>query len=291
VTLRSPPPAAVAETSVRRAVGAGTAAVAGEIRALVAAKVDDPSMRHAIGYQLVGGDIGPEMTLLPELVLLCFHGARRSSTDLPAGDGEFDDGPAVAFAAAVELAHHFIVIHDDLEYAGRGRPDRVTMASQIGVAKALNIGDALHSLAYASLAGVAAHGVDDRRVTELAAGLARAVVAMATGTPAALTACATSGAALLALGNKVPAARHAVANYREFGGHFGAGLLFGDKVLSSSCPAAPARSRVELHARQARNALVTAAGGADALVHNRYLSTLDRLVDVLTSRIRPAEGG
>jgi hypothetical protein len=270
-------------------VGAGTAAVAGEIRALVAAKVDDPSMRDAIGYQLVGGGTGPEMTLLPELVLLCFHGARRSSTDLRAGDGEFDDGPAVAFAAAVELAHHFIVIHDDLD-AGRSHPDRVTLASRIGVAKALNIGDALHSLAYASLAGVAAHGVDDRRVTELAAGLARAVVAMATGAPAALTACATSGGAFLALGDGIPSARHAVANYREFGGHFGAAVLFGDKVLSSSCPAAPARSRVELHARQARNALVTAAGGADALADNRYLSTLDRLVDVLTSRIRPVEG-
>ena len=169
MTLGSPP-AAVAETAVRGVIDAGTAAVAGEVRSLVAAKVDDSSIRDAIGYQLFGGDTGPEMLLLPELVLLCFYGARRSSTDLPAADGEFEAGAAVAFAAAVVLAHHFIVIHDDLEYAGRSRPDRVNLASQIGVARALNIGDALHSLAYASVAGIAAHGVDDRRVTELAGG-------------------------------------------------------------------------------------------------------------------------
>jgi geranylgeranyl diphosphate synthase type I len=58
---------------------------------------------------------------------------------------------ALPAAAAVELIHNFSLIHDDIEDNSPLRRGRPTIWSRWGVAKAINAGDAMFSLAQTAI--------------------------------------------------------------------------------------------------------------------------------------------
>jgi geranylgeranyl diphosphate synthase type I len=356
-----------------------------EIQAVLDSGVDDSWMRGAIEYHFGWADAGFAPLPLDQrasggkklrsaLVLLSYQGAM--TTRAGGSNGHLDlvaTENAMPFAAAVELVHNFSLVHDDIEDGDQTRRGRPTLWSLCGQPQAINVGDALHALAYACIARLKEHGVDDGGWAALIAALARTVVEMTigqrrdmsyettveinmdmylqmiAGKTAGVIACATFGGALLALGDADPLARNALAGYREFGRQLGLGFQIRDDVLGiwgvesdtgksarkdirrrkksfpivfafgavstierehlqqlyattselsednegevrqilDGCRAAEyAQSRVELHAERARSALSEAAGGADAVGDNPYLSALEELTDQLTSRRR-----
>ena len=66
-----------------------------------------------------------------------------------AGGGDWKN--ALPAAAAVELIHNFSLIHDDIEDNGEVRRGRPTVWKVWGAAQAINTGDSMFALAYASL--------------------------------------------------------------------------------------------------------------------------------------------
>jgi len=103
-----------------------------------------PGLHEMITYQLgwTGENAGPKAEgkqIRPLLVLLaCEAGGGIWKKALPA-------------AAAVELIHNFSLIHDDIEDDGETRRGRPTVWKVWGEAQAINTGDAVFALAYASL--------------------------------------------------------------------------------------------------------------------------------------------
>lgn len=63
---------------------------------------------------------------------------------------------ALGAAAAIEWFHNFTLVHDDIQDEDRTRHGRDTVWSLWGVPQAINAGDAMQTLAFASLAGGAA---------------------------------------------------------------------------------------------------------------------------------------
>ncbi len=107
-----------------------------------------PVLHEMITYQLgwTGEDAGAKAEgkqIRPLLVLLACEAAGGSwEKALPA-------------AAAVELIHNFSLIHDDIEDDGEIRRGRPTVWKVWGEAQAINTGDAVFALAYASLVNLA----------------------------------------------------------------------------------------------------------------------------------------
>jgi geranylgeranyl diphosphate synthase type I len=56
--------------------------------------------------------------------------------------------PALPLASAVEWAHNFTLVHDDIQDGDRERRHRETVWSIWGVAQGINAGDAIHALAF-----------------------------------------------------------------------------------------------------------------------------------------------
>jgi geranylgeranyl diphosphate synthase, type I len=79
----------------------------------------------------------------PLLLLLC----------TAAAGGDWQN--ALPGAAAVELIHNFSLVHDDIQDQSLTRRGRATVWSKWGAAQAINIGDALFSLAQISLSELA----------------------------------------------------------------------------------------------------------------------------------------
>lgn len=227
-----------------------------EIMAVVDAEVDDPWMRGAIRYHFGWADTSfvplPRDRWTPAgkklrsaLALLCHRSA--------AVDGGADQGPPVAFAAAVELVHNFSLVHDDIIDADRVRRGRPTLWSICGSRQAINAGDTMHALAFLCLGRLTV----GPRVAAAMAALARAAVQITVGQrrdiahetrqdigvetylemvsnkTAALMACATATGAALALDpdRRVPAASTTVNRYREFGRHLGLAFQIRDDIL------------------------------------------------------------
>jgi len=71
---------------------------------------------------------------------------------------------AVPAAAAIELLHNFTLIHDDVEDRSTRRHGRPTLWSIWGEAQAINAGDGMFALAYATLLRLSQHGHDPERV-------------------------------------------------------------------------------------------------------------------------------
>lgn len=65
-----------------------------------------------------------------------------------------ETGRAVCAAAAVELTHEFSLIHDDIEDGDRTRRGRPALWTVVGVAQAINAGDALFAAARGELSSV-----------------------------------------------------------------------------------------------------------------------------------------
>jgi len=117
-----------------------------ELERVIAASAENgtPGLHEMITYQLgwTGENAGPKAEgklIRPLLVLLACE----------AGGGDWKN--ALPSAAAVELIHNFSLIHDDIEDDGDTRRGRPTVWKVWGEAQAINTGDAIFALAFASL--------------------------------------------------------------------------------------------------------------------------------------------
>jgi geranylgeranyl diphosphate synthase type I len=79
--------------------------------------------------------------------------------------------PALPVAAAVEWFHNFTLVHDDIQDGDRTRHSRETVWSLWGVAQGINAGDAMHALAFRT---IAADARDPERALRAIAVLAEA---------------------------------------------------------------------------------------------------------------------
>jgi geranylgeranyl diphosphate synthase type I len=83
--------------------------------------------------------------------LVCLLAAEAAGGAAEPGDG----AAAVDVAAAVELTHEFSLIHDDVEDGDTVRRGRPALWAEVGVAQAVNAGDALFAVARVVLGGAA----------------------------------------------------------------------------------------------------------------------------------------
>lgn len=74
---------------------------------------------------------------------------------------------ALPAAAAVELLHNFSLVHDDIQDASPLRHGRPTVWQVWGVARAINAGDALFSLAFVALENLSREGVAPETVIQI----------------------------------------------------------------------------------------------------------------------------
>jgi len=71
-----------------------------------------------------------------------------------------DPNTALPAAAAVEILHNFSLVHDDIEDGDETRRHRPTVWTVWGVPQAINAGDGMFALAFASLLGSKKQGID-----------------------------------------------------------------------------------------------------------------------------------
>jgi geranylgeranyl diphosphate synthase type I len=71
--------------------------------------------------------------------------------------GDPDD--ALPAAAALELLHNFSLVHDDIEDGDEMRRHRLTVWKLWGIPQAINVGDGMYTLAYATLQRLARRGL------------------------------------------------------------------------------------------------------------------------------------
>jgi len=188
---------------------------------------------------------------------------------------------AVPLAAGLELVHNFSLIHDDIEDKSALRRHRPAVWAQWGVPQAINIGDAMFSLARLTVHWLAAQGTPAeivlaalQRLEETSLALCRGqyldmafetqaevslarYLEMIDGKTAALLACAAETGALLGAGLAGP---H--ASFRRFGRELGLAFqivddllgIWGEPAITGKPAAADVRSRKKtlpiLHALQ-----------------------------------------
>ncbi len=121
-----------------------------------------------IDHQLRPADGHPGKLLRPKLLLLSYElawaqGQTPSTTPLA-----LSLRPALPAAAAVELAHNFTLLHDDIEDGDVERRHRPTVWSVWGIPQAILVGDALFALARLHLWKVLDEGVEPATALNLA---------------------------------------------------------------------------------------------------------------------------
>jgi geranylgeranyl diphosphate synthase type I len=121
-----------------------------------------------VDHQLRSADGHPGKLLRPKLLLLSYElawaqGQTPSTTPLV-----FSLRPALPAAAAVELAHNFTLLHDDIEDGDVERRHRPTVWSVWGIPQAILVGDALFALARLHLWKVLDEGVEPATALNLA---------------------------------------------------------------------------------------------------------------------------
>lgn len=82
-----------------------------------------------------------------------------------------DSDAALPFAAAVELLHNMLLIHDDLEDGDAIRRDKPTVWKQFGQGNAINVGDYMLGRAYSAILRCP---VDDTKLRQLISAFTRA---------------------------------------------------------------------------------------------------------------------
>ena len=130
------------------------------------------TLRYHMGWEDESGNAisGSEgKRLRPALVLL--------ACEMVGGTWE----SALPAAVAMELAHNFSLIHDDIQDRDRERHHRPTVWSVWGESQALNGGDAMYSLACRALGGLLGHNVTYERVVQTSNSLTRSSLAMMEG--------------------------------------------------------------------------------------------------------------
>jgi geranylgeranyl diphosphate synthase, type I len=75
-----------------------------------------------------------------------------------------DTSQVIPAAAAVELIHHFSLIHDDIEDASYERHHRPAVWKLWGQSQAINAGDAMFTLAYLALLKLKEKGIADEKI-------------------------------------------------------------------------------------------------------------------------------
>jgi len=162
--------------------------------------------------------------------------------------GEWEQ--ALPAATAIELIHNFSLIHDDIEDQSATRRGRPTVWNRWGLAQALNIGDAMYTLAFLAMNGLEREALPTERVRtcrrmiedaclsltrgqyldisfETRKSISRATYQrMIGGKTAALLAAAAGAGACLACDS--PARIHA---FHAFGHHLGLAFQIEDDIL------------------------------------------------------------
>ena len=216
------------------------------MRTVINSQQNQPSdmgimLQYALGWVDQNGDpynIPTGKRIRPVLLLLCVEAA--------GGDWR----AALPAAAAVELLHNFSLIHDDIQDDSPLRHNRLTVWKVWGQANAINIGDALFTMAYDSLQRLSGNGIAaetliqiwhifNRTMLELTRGqhldmrfehqetvTTNEYISMITGKSAALLAACAEMGSLIGAGNP-ELARH----YADFGLNLGIAFQIRDDIL------------------------------------------------------------
>jgi geranylgeranyl diphosphate synthase, type I len=106
--------------------------------------------------------------LRPKLLLLSYELAWEQGQTPPTNPLAFSLRPALPAAAAIELAHNFTLLHDDIQDGDVERRHRPTVWSVWGIPQAILVGDALHALTRLHLWRVLEEGVEPATALNLA---------------------------------------------------------------------------------------------------------------------------
>ncbi|HEU5230315.1 MAG TPA: polyprenyl synthetase family protein [Ktedonobacteraceae bacterium] len=129
-------------------------------------------MQYHLGWvdqQFSPADGHPGKLLRPKLLLLSYELAwtlQQPAATYP--PQVFSPQPALPAAAAIELAHNFTLLHDDIQDGDIERRHRPTVWSIWGIPQAILVGDALLALARLHLWGVLDAGVEPVIALQLA---------------------------------------------------------------------------------------------------------------------------
>src|SRR6266568_1565229 len=128
-------------------------------------------MQYHLGWvdqQLRPTDGQPGKLLRPKLLLLSYELAWAQGQTPSINPLAPSLRPALPAAAAVELAHNFTLLHDDIEDGDVERRHRPTVWSVWGIPQAILVGDALFALARLHLWKVLDEGVEPATALNLA---------------------------------------------------------------------------------------------------------------------------
>jgi geranylgeranyl diphosphate synthase type I len=145
-----------------------------ELRASVESReaAFSPQVRYHMGWVDARGAASSRRdgkALRPSLLLLICEGLGG------------DRHRALPLAAAVQLVHDFSLLHDDIQDGDRERRHRPTVWALWGVPQAINVGDAVFSLAMFALHDALQAGLSPPHVLEAHSALARACLEMIEG--------------------------------------------------------------------------------------------------------------
>ncbi len=128
-------------------------------------------MQYHLGWvdqQLRPTDGHPGKLLRPKLLLLSYELAWAQEQPSTTHPLELSLQPALPAAAAIELAHNFTLLHDDIQDGDVERRHRPTVWSVWGIPQAILVGDALFALARLHLWTMLDHGVEPATALYLA---------------------------------------------------------------------------------------------------------------------------
>ena len=141
-------------------------------------------MQYHLGWldqQLLPADGHPGKLLRPKLLLLSYELAWAQEQPASSRFPELPLRPALAAAAAVELAHNFTLLHDDVEDGDIERRHRPTVWSLWGIPQAILVGDAMLALTRLHLWRVLDEGVAPATALDLAKLLDAALLKLTEG--------------------------------------------------------------------------------------------------------------
>jgi geranylgeranyl diphosphate synthase type I len=128
-------------------------------------------MQYHLGWvdqELHPAERHPGKLLRPKLLLLSYELALAQEQSHATNPRTLSLRPALPAAAAVELAHNFTLLHDDIQDGDVERRHRPTVWSLWGIPQAILVGDALFALARLHLWKVLDEGVAPAKALKLA---------------------------------------------------------------------------------------------------------------------------
>lgn len=131
----------------------------------------DGQMQYHLGWvdqQLRPADGHPGKLLRAKLLLLSYELAWALRQPPSTHASAFSVRPALPAAAAIELAHNFTLLHDDIQDGDVERRHRPTVWSVWGIPQAILVGDALFALARLHLWRVLDEGIEPAIAVRLA---------------------------------------------------------------------------------------------------------------------------